>query len=213
MSETFETPWHGTESAGRLSLTFLNTLDWRLRASPVELFHSYEDVLRWAWTVGAIERPDARVLRDWALRHPRLARMELAYAIEAREGMATLLVDAMMGRPVQPPVADRFNATCQEGRAAQRLLSKREGWCWDWPADGQAPRRPVWVAALDAAEILTSGDLARVRQCGDAECGWFFFDTSRNGSRRWCSMEACGNRNKARRFYARSSRGARTSSR
>ena len=35
------------------------------------------------------------------------------------------------------------------------------------------------------------------------DCGWLFLDTSRSGRRRWCSMQSCGNRAKARRFYAR----------
>ena len=53
------------------------------------------------------------------------------------------------------------------------------------------------------ADLLTSGDLARVQSCGDPECGWLFVDASRAGSRRWCAMDGCGNRNKARRHYAR----------
>jgi predicted RNA-binding Zn ribbon-like protein len=56
----------------------------------------------------------------------------------------------------------------------------------------------------DVADLLTSGDLDRVGQCADDRCGWLFLDVSRNGSRRWCSMEACGNRAKARRHYRRS---------
>jgi len=43
----------------------------------------------------------------------------------------------------------------------------------------------------------------RVRQCpGANDCGWLFYDTSRNGSRRWCSMEGCGSRVKMRQQYA-----------
>jgi predicted RNA-binding Zn ribbon-like protein len=40
-----------------------------------------------------------------------------------------------------------------------------------------------------------------VRACGG--CGWLFLDTSKNHSRRWCSMDACGNQAKARRHYRR----------
>ena len=59
------------------------------------------------------------------------------------------------------------------------------------------------AVALDAARILTSAERERVQSCGDPECGWFFLDTSRNHSRRWCNMQSCGNRNKVRRFYRR----------
>ncbi|MGH3132366.1 MAG: CGNR zinc finger domain-containing protein [Gaiellaceae bacterium] len=44
----------------------------------------------------------------------------------------------------------------------------------------------------------------RVKECpGAGDCGWLFYDTSRNGTRRWCSMEGCGSRVKMRRQYAR----------
>jgi predicted RNA-binding Zn ribbon-like protein len=42
-----------------------------------------------------------------------------------------------------------------------------------------------------------------VRECSGDTCGWLFVDTSRNHSRRWCDMEDCGNRAKARRHYLR----------
>jgi predicted RNA-binding Zn ribbon-like protein len=48
-------------------------------------------------------------------------------------------------------------------------------------------------------------DPARVRMCEAPDgCGWLFYDETRNGTRRWCSMKDCGNRAKARRHYAKS---------
>jgi predicted RNA-binding Zn ribbon-like protein len=44
----------------------------------------------------------------------------------------------------------------------------------------------------------------RIRSCAHDSCVLHFFDTSRNGTRRWCSMATCGNRAKASRHYARS---------
>jgi len=55
----------------------------------------------------------------------------------------------------------------------------------------------------DAAGLLTSEKLDRVEECADDRCGWLFLDVSRNRSRRWCAMEDCGNRAKARRHYKR----------
>jgi predicted RNA-binding Zn ribbon-like protein len=54
-----------------------------------------------------------------------------------------------------------------------------------------------------AAELLTSTELARVRECGGENCGWMFLDNSRNHSRHWCDMQDCGNRAKVRRFRQR----------
>jgi predicted RNA-binding Zn ribbon-like protein len=62
----------------------------------------------------------------------------------------------------------------------------------------------LWPVVRDAADLLTSKELNRVGRCADERCGWLFVDTSRNRSRRWCSMESCGNRAKARRHYRKS---------
>ena len=75
-----------------------------------------------------------------------------------------------------------------------------------------AHRRPIWPVALSAAELLMLGDLGRVEECpGSDGCGWLFFDSSKNGRRRWCSMEGCGSRDKMRRLYARKRNGGRRS--
>jgi predicted RNA-binding Zn ribbon-like protein len=56
-----------------------------------------------------------------------------------------------------------------------------------------------------AADVLMKDDPARVRMCESPDgCGWLFYDETRNGTRRWCSMKDCGNRAKARRHYAKS---------
>jgi predicted RNA-binding Zn ribbon-like protein len=61
----------------------------------------------------------------------------------------------------------------------------------------------LWPVVVSAAELLTSPDVERVRQCAREGCQWMFLDLSKNGSRRWCSMTLCGSRAKSRRFYHR----------
>jgi predicted RNA-binding Zn ribbon-like protein len=61
----------------------------------------------------------------------------------------------------------------------------------------------LWPIVRSAAELLTSEDLGRVRRCGREGCDWLFVDSSKNRSRRWCSMEMCGSRVKSRRYYYR----------
>lgn len=59
---------------------------------------------------------------------------------------------------------------------------------------------------LLAVERLQShGAWPRLKACTDEGCQWAFYDTTRNRSRTWCSMEECGNREKTRRYRARKS--------
>lgn len=58
------------------------------------------------------------------------------------------------------------------------------------------------LAAAPKARI--KGSWRHLKICPAGDCLWGFYDTSRNHSRRWCSMEVCGNRNKVRAFRGRS---------
>ncbi|WP_304454378.1 CGNR zinc finger domain-containing protein [Nocardiopsis sp. YSL2] len=60
---------------------------------------------------------------------------------------------------------------------------------------------PAWTAAAGYLDLLRSPD--RIRGCANPACILVFFDTSKNGTRRWCSMAGCGNRAKAARHQAR----------
>jgi predicted RNA-binding Zn ribbon-like protein len=60
------------------------------------------------------------------------------------------------------------------------------------------------MVAYDAARMLgIATERARVRICGSETCSARFYDRSPAARRRWCSMAACGNQNKARRFRER----------
>jgi predicted RNA-binding Zn ribbon-like protein len=64
------------------------------------------------------------------------------------------------------------------------------------------------VAGLDAivvnvATSVAGGDWGRLKLCAAPDCRWAFYGTSRNGSGRWCSMGACGNRHKTRAYRRR----------
>jgi predicted RNA-binding Zn ribbon-like protein len=63
----------------------------------------------------------------------------------------------------------------------------------------------LYPIANSAAMLLTSEDLGRVRECANEEegCGSLFLDCSKSQSRRWCSMESCGNRAKFKTYYDR----------
>jgi predicted RNA-binding Zn ribbon-like protein len=57
------------------------------------------------------------------------------------------------------------------------------------------------VAACAASQL--AGTFERLKICPADDCLWAFYDTSRNRSRRWCSMEVCGNRSKVRSYRER----------
>ena len=69
-------------------------------------------------------------------------------------------------------------------------------------ADGSADSALGLVLA-HVARAMIDGSWARLKICPGRDCDWAFYDHSRNGSSRWCSMSICGGREKARAHYRR----------
>lgn len=188
----------------RLCLDFANTVDWHASVHPVELLHEYDDLLIWAVRAKVLDAEAARRLGDEASRRPDEAVRVLADAVALREVIYCAFVAVTRGEMPDVTDRERINAALGRAMAHARVEQRSEGFAWGWAEDVHALDRPLWPVTRSAAELLVSGDLPRVRQCeSDDDCGWLFVDTTRNRSRRWCSMESCGNRAKARRHYTR----------
>jgi predicted RNA-binding Zn ribbon-like protein len=82
------------------------------------------------------------------------------------------------------------------------VLRKREGRIVLEPLFEPKQPTDLWAPILDgAADLLSEPESARIRQC--EECVVHFFDTSKKGSRRWCSMNICGNKLKVAAYQRR----------
>lgn len=69
--------------------------------------------------------------------------------------------------------------------------------------DGDGARGAIGRIVATVAELASTDDWKRLKTCRDEHCRVAFYDKSRNRSRAWCSMEVCGNREKARSFRQR----------
>ena len=190
-------------TGGALCLDLANTLDNRPTPRPKELLASYADLVSWAEQAGAVSRGEAAQLRRRATRRRREALAALRRALSLRETLFAVFSAAATGRAVPDDALSQLNRPLSEALSRQRVLPSARGYGWGWVEDERALDRMLWPVLRSAADLLTSGDLERVRECASQSCAWLFLDRSRNGSRRWCDMSVCGNRAKARRHYQR----------
>jgi len=65
------------------------------------------------------------------------------------------------------------------------------------------PHQALGTIARDAVRLFGPDVDGRIRECSADDCGLVYLDTSRSGTRRWCSMQRCGNRAKVRAHRAR----------
>jgi predicted RNA-binding Zn ribbon-like protein len=126
-------------------------------------------------------------------------------AIQLRETIYRIFSFLAANRSVALDDLAFLNEALSKSLAHLRITSSSTGFSWDWSDTSETLDQVLWPIVRSATELLTSKDLERVRQCADDRgCGYLFIDMSRNRSRRWCSMESCGNRAKAQRHYRRS---------
>lgn len=101
--------------------------------------------------------------------------------------------------------ADSADQAAIERAAVAAPLVPRWAGGWRTPATASAVLSTV---ARDGIAVLTGPDRERVRECTADDCRLVFVDTSRPGTRRWCSMQRCGNRHKVRDHRARTLAGS-----
>jgi len=127
----------------------------------------------------------------------------VARARALREALYALFSARAAGRSASRADLARVNAALAAALGELKVEPRDGGYGWSWERPGDPLTAPLRPIARSAAELLVSPELERVRECHGATCTWLFLDSSRNRSRRWCSMESCGNRAKARRHYRR----------
>jgi len=181
------------QGAGRLCLDFVRTLRMRGTPDSVEELAQPEALASWVFHLGpcgpeaAVSEPSAVLLHQ--ARELREAVCELLQAARDPEGAAAYpdaarrCVNRAAAQPVPVPVlgADRRLRQYAEEPVAATLA----------------------LIARDALDLVASPMAGRVRECAGPRCGALFLDSSRPGTRRWCSMDTCGNHAKKAAFRGR----------
>ncbi len=185
---------------GAPALDFTNTVSWSAPARTNERLGSYADLIRWIGNAGLADRAEVRSLHRRAVARPREAGRVFATALAFRETLHRLFGGHARGADPDREAVGRLNRMVGRALGRLRLAPEEDRWGWEWPA-GEELERPLWRTAWSAAQLLTSAELASLKQCAADQCGWLFLDRSRNHARRWCDMRVCGNNEKARRFY------------
>jgi predicted RNA-binding Zn ribbon-like protein len=169
---------------GDIALDLANTVNG-LRDGPLdeEFLRAPGDLAEWAVHAGVVDQT------------PDVGKRDLAAVRELRGVVYAVFRAIAEGRepdPAQLSALAGFHAAAI-GRARLVRAGGRFAPAWDGEVLG-----PLAAAAFD---LLRHGPLDRLKLCDG--CPWLFLDTSRNRSRRWCSMSECGSRLKMRRYRAR----------
>ncbi|HEY7286100.1 MAG TPA: CGNR zinc finger domain-containing protein [Vicinamibacterales bacterium] len=191
-----------TLSGGHPVLDFVNSIDDWTVAGARDYLEEFGDARQFAEAVGLISRNEARLLE----RAPAAASArELSFLKRLRASLERILRASLDKRTTSGEDLAMLRQGLVEAARRTELLPG---------ADGSVSRRisaeasgpsTLRLRIVESARALLSSDSVRqVKAC--PTCGWFFLDVSKNHSRVWCSMDTCGARAKARRYYRRTKR-------
>lgn len=182
-------------------LNFVNTIDPREGSHRIDYLCRFRDLLDWATQAGVLNAGEARKIARQSESNPHLAARAFKRAVELREALYKIFrTVAAYRRPPSSALAQLLHAH-RDAVAQTGLARIGNRFQTILPITPDSIR---WRIAEDAVALLESTELNRVKRCpGGGDCGWLFLDSSKNSTRRWCSMEGCGNRAKLRRFLRR----------
>jgi predicted RNA-binding Zn ribbon-like protein len=147
----------------------------------------------------------AAALSAWLAEHDlvpassRASRADLARARELREALRTVLL-LQADKSADQRLVRRADATL--ATLPMQVRIGESGTPRLMPT-GKGISAAVASIAVAVAQAEARGTWRRVKMCAAADCHWVFFDASRNGGGRWCSMAVCGNRDKTSKYRQR----------
>jgi len=182
-------------------LDFLNTKPV-LAQGPTELLPDFHALERWLIASGIVTSARTKnLIRSW--RDSPEAKAFLRELIAFRERLREAVLRMEAGSAPSDDFIKEVNAQLRKYPPSSSLR-KRDGvivrestFPLDEPAD-------LWAPIVDGvSDLLSETETSRIRKC--ESCVLHFFDTSKKGSRRWCSMNICGNRLKVAAYQRRRS--------
>jgi predicted RNA-binding Zn ribbon-like protein len=183
----------------QLALDFVNTRPVQ-NGEPMELFSDFTALLRWFLAASLLNsREVANLQQQWG--QSIRARHVLEAMRALRERLRKEILSWEAGSAVHHSTVDELNRLMAEHPMRTRLKEKGHSPSTELWFEPHQPEDLFAPLAHSAAMLFANVDRNRVRKCD--QCVLHFHDTSKKGTRRWCSMQLCGNRLKVAAYAAR----------
>lgn len=168
----------------------------------VDSLVDFAALVSWLTQAGALDAAQAKAaLKKWGQNAD--GRRAHTQACSLRGALRVMAEHIVAGKPVPQSSLDALNEVLSYNVGYTQLVRVRGGFekCLHRKHDeAMQLLAPIAEAAVD---LLCHGDLSLVKKCNNPRCILYFYDTTKNHARRWCSMAGCGNRMKAAAHYRR----------
>ena len=200
MAQSRSAPWFPFVGNHRC-FDFVNT-EVNVKGERRDLLTDFGTWLAWLVQARVIDDETARTLGDrWAGKPA--GDHALSEVREFRRALRETVERIARGTSIPLQVIEAINRRLRERTGYIEMTKVRGGFTKRVHAEFSEPSDLLVPMAEAAADFLCDAEFSLIRRCENQRCILFFYDQTKNHSRRWCSMQWCGNRMKVAAFYER----------
>ncbi len=187
-------------------LDFINT-DLVIKETPTDLLETFDDLVAWLVESHLLRKQEADAVSRQFRDREKATMMEQAKAL--RTTLRAMVQQMAVGHGVPNTAVAAINQLLQQCPGYREVVKEGQGFKQQFVPS--ADKKEVLLASLAraASDLLSSADAALIKKCKNPACVLYFYDTTKNHARNWCSMQLCGNREKVAAYFERQRRSAR----
>lgn len=181
-------------------LDFVNT-QMIVKGEPTDLLETVDDLFSWLVQARLLAGSQSDVVRA-ELNHKE-ARSLLEQAKMLRASLRGAAERIAARQPVSDSTVAIINQVLSRRPGYPQLVRTKQGFERRFYSQASTKDALLLPLAEAASDLLCLADLAQIKKCGNAACILYFYDTTKNHRRSWCSMRLCGNRIKVAAYFQR----------
>jgi predicted RNA-binding Zn ribbon-like protein len=186
---------------GILCFDFANTVPDRVDGPNRDNLKNYEDLIYWAKKAKILDSTSFAALEKVGEVNDKKTKSFFSEALDLRSLIYSIFLPVSRHQKVKPADLETFNKLTTRYFSFLEISIQKDRFVEQWNFSSDHFYSVTGPIIKSAYELLLSDKLERVKECPN--CGWLFLDTTKNGRRRWCSMEDCGSNVKALEYYYR----------
>ena len=182
-------------------LDFINT-ELVMNSTPTDLLERFEDLVDWLVKSQTLSKKDAEA-RSGELRQDQKIQI-LAQAKTFRTTLRRMVEHIVNDNRVPESAVTAINQLLRACSGYRELARTRSN-AFKEVFIASADSKDTFLASLAifASDLLRKADLTLIKKCKNPACVLYFYDTTKNHARNWCSMQLCGNREKVAAYFRR----------
>ncbi|MBI5410691.1 MAG: ABATE domain-containing protein [Nitrospirae bacterium] len=173
----------------------------------VDLLEGFSGLIVWLAQAGILDKTEAKeAIRRWGGQPEGRRVFEEGRAFRAV--LRAMVERIVNGKPVHQSAVEAINRLLRTRLGYSRLMRVQGRFEKRFQAVSQEASHLLAPLAEFAGNLLCAGDLSLVKKCRNSACILYFYDSTKNHARHWCSMSICGNRMKVAAHYQRTRSGS-----